>query len=198
MELAAELGDPAFSANGMNPVTRYAELIHHYRSRWAQAGRDPADALVGAGPGETFVTRDSHGAVAAYRPVYERFAAMVANFGQLPGTLTVYDGYVDFLARGSALAGRPEQVIDKVGRYHEAFGNQPMAIGATRASLAATSSPAAWSYSGCRRLPRRCAVASPTRTGPARSPRPGVVPPGSTRLPSSLQADHIYRLSRKY
>ena len=129
MELAAEFGDPVFSANGMNPVTRYAELIHHYRSRWAQAGRDPADALVGAGHGQTFVTRDSQDAVAAYRPVYERFAAMVANSGQLPGTFTVYDGYADFLERSSALVGSPEQVIDKVGRYHEAFGNRLIAIG---------------------------------------------------------------------
>jgi alkanesulfonate monooxygenase SsuD/methylene tetrahydromethanopterin reductase-like flavin-dependent oxidoreductase (luciferase family) len=129
VELAAEFGDPVFSANGMNPVTRYAELIRHYRARWALAGRDPAEALVGAGHGQTYVTRNSQDAVAAYRPVYERFAAMVANSGQLPGTFTVYDGYQDFLERGSALVGSPEQVIDKVGRYHEAFGNRLIAIG---------------------------------------------------------------------
>ncbi len=35
VELAAEFGDPVFSANGMNPITRYAELIRHYRDRWA-------------------------------------------------------------------------------------------------------------------------------------------------------------------
>ena len=129
VELAAEFGDPVFSANGMNPVTRYAELIRHYRTRWAQAGRDPADALVGAGHGQTYVTRDSQDAVAAYRPVYERFAAMVASSGQLPGTFTVYEGYEDFLERGSALVGSPEQMIDKVGRYHEAFGNRLISIG---------------------------------------------------------------------
>ena len=67
--------------------------------------------------------------MAAYQPVYERFAAMVANSGQLPGTFTVYDGYGDFLERGSALVGSPQQVIDKVGRYHEAFGNRLIAIG---------------------------------------------------------------------
>ena len=87
VELAAEFGDPVFSANGMNPVTRYAELIRHYRSRWAEAGRDPAEALVGAGHGQTYVTRNSQDAVAAYRPVYERFAAMVANSGH-PGNLS--------------------------------------------------------------------------------------------------------------
>ena len=55
VELAAEFGDPVFSANGMNPVTRYAELIRHYRDRWAAQGRDPAEALVGAGHGQTYV-----------------------------------------------------------------------------------------------------------------------------------------------
>jgi alkanesulfonate monooxygenase SsuD/methylene tetrahydromethanopterin reductase-like flavin-dependent oxidoreductase (luciferase family) len=129
VELAAEFGDPVFSANGMNPVTRYAELIRHYRSRWAEAGRDPADALVGAGHGQTYVTRNSQDAVAAYQPVYEKFAAMVANSGQLPGTFTIYDSYDDFLHRGSALVGSPQQVIDKVGRYHEAFGNKLISIG---------------------------------------------------------------------
>jgi len=129
VELAAEFGDPVFSANGMNPVTRYAELVRHYRSRWASAGRDPADALVGAGHGQTYVTRDSQEAVAAYEPVFERFRAMVANSGQLPGTFTVWDTYEDFLERGSALVGSPEQVIDKVGRYHEAFGNTLISIG---------------------------------------------------------------------
>jgi hypothetical protein len=39
--------------------------------------------------------------------VYERFAVQVANSGQLPGTFTQYDGYEDFLNRGSALVGSP-------------------------------------------------------------------------------------------
>ena len=129
VELAAEFGDPVFSANGMNPVTRYAELIRHYRDRWATQRHDPAKALVGAGHGQTYVTRDSQDAVAAYQPVYERFAAMVASSGQLPGTFTIYDSYDDFLERGSALVGSPQQVINKVGRYHDAFGNRLIAIG---------------------------------------------------------------------
>lgn len=135
VELAVEFGDPVFSANGMNPVTRYAELVRHYRARWAEAGRDPAGALVGAGHGQTYVTRRSQDAKAAYEPVYVRFAAMVAASGQLPGTFTVYDGYDDFLARGSALVGSAEEVIDKVGRYHEAFGNTLIAIGGHRGNL---------------------------------------------------------------
>jgi alkanesulfonate monooxygenase SsuD/methylene tetrahydromethanopterin reductase-like flavin-dependent oxidoreductase (luciferase family) len=75
------------------------------------------------------VTRNSQDAVAAYQPVYEKFAAMVANSGQLPGTFTIYAGYNDFLELGSALVGSPQQVIDKVRRYHQAFGNRLIAIG---------------------------------------------------------------------
>jgi alkanesulfonate monooxygenase SsuD/methylene tetrahydromethanopterin reductase-like flavin-dependent oxidoreductase (luciferase family) len=134
VELAAEFGDPVFSANGMNPVTRYAELIRHYRAAWAERGREPADALVGAGH-QLYVTRTSQEAVAAWQPVYERFAVQVANSGQLPGTFTQYDGYQDFLDRGSALVGSPEQVIDKVGRYHAAFGNTLMSVSGHRGDL---------------------------------------------------------------
>jgi alkanesulfonate monooxygenase SsuD/methylene tetrahydromethanopterin reductase-like flavin-dependent oxidoreductase (luciferase family) len=129
VELAAEFGDPVFSANGMNPVTRYAELVRHYRARWAEQGRDPADALVGAGHGQTYVTKSSQDATAAFRPVYEKFAKMVANSGQLAGTFTLYDSYEDYLERGSALVGSPEQVIDKVGHYHQAFGNRLISVG---------------------------------------------------------------------
>ena len=143
VELAVEFGDPVFSANGMNPITRYAELVDHYRDTWAAHGRAPSTALVGAGHAQMYVTRDSQDAVAAYRPVYERFAAMVAKSGQLPGTFTLYDDYDDFLARGSALVGSPQQVIDKVGRYHEAFGNSLISIGGHPGDL----DPADWAAS---------------------------------------------------
>lgn len=135
VELAAEFGDPVFSANGMNPVTRYAELVRHYRASLAAVGHPPESALVGAGHGQTYVTRRSQDARDSYAPVYERFAAMVANSGQLPGTFTIYDGYDDFLVRGSALIGSPEEVIDKIGRYHEAFGNSLISIGGHRGHL---------------------------------------------------------------
>lgn len=49
VELAARYGDPLFSANVTNPIEPYAELVDHYRERWAHYGHDPADALVGAG-----------------------------------------------------------------------------------------------------------------------------------------------------
>ncbi|WP_213813670.1 LLM class flavin-dependent oxidoreductase [Glaciihabitans sp. dw_435] len=130
VELAAEFGDPIFSANAMNPITKYAELIRHYRAKWAEHGRNPVDALVGAGHIGLYVTRNSQEAREAYRPIYEQFVASVAQADHsLPGTRTDYDSYEDFLERGSALVGSPQEVIDKVGRYHEQFGYSLISVG---------------------------------------------------------------------
>jgi alkanesulfonate monooxygenase SsuD/methylene tetrahydromethanopterin reductase-like flavin-dependent oxidoreductase (luciferase family) len=130
VELAAEFGDPIFSANGMNPITRYAQLIDHYRAKWAEHGRDPREALVGAGHGGLYVAPNSQDAREAYRPIYERFAAFVAKSdSSLPGTRTDYASYEDFLERGSALVGSPQEVVDKANRYHEAFGNTLISVG---------------------------------------------------------------------
>ncbi len=74
MRSSEKWGDPVFSANVTNPIDPYAELIRHYRERWAHHGHDPADALVGS----------------------------------------------------------PEQVIDKVGRFHEQFGHEVIHLSAER------------------------------------------------------------------
>lgn len=129
VELAARHGDPIFSANAMNPIEQYAALVRHYRAVWAETGRDPAQATVGAGHA-LFVARTSQEAKAAYRPVYEEFVAAVAKADHsLPGTRTDYADYDDYLARSSALVGSPQEVIDKVGRYHDAFGNSVISVG---------------------------------------------------------------------
>ncbi|WP_420111007.1 LLM class flavin-dependent oxidoreductase [Pseudactinotalea sp.] len=136
VELAVEFGDPIFSANGFNPIEHYAKLIRHYRRTWEEAGRDPADALVGAGHGGPFVARRSQDAVEHFRPIYERFAARIqANDTHLPGTRTDYESYEDFLERGSWLIGSPQQVIDKVLRYHEEFGHTVISTGGHRGDL---------------------------------------------------------------
>ncbi|PJI93823.1 LLM class flavin-dependent oxidoreductase [Luteimicrobium subarcticum] len=131
VELAAEYGDPIFSANGFNPVEYYARLVRHYRSAWEARGRDPERALVGAGHGAVHVARRSQDAVEAYRPVYEALAERLraADNHHLAGTATLYDSYEDYLERGSALVGSPQQVLDKVLRYHEAFGNSAITVG---------------------------------------------------------------------
>ncbi|GIG21737.1 luciferase-like monooxygenase [Cellulomonas chitinilytica] len=136
VELAAEFGDPIFSANGFNPLEYYARLVRHYRGAWSARGRDPQDALVGAGHGFVYVAERSQDAVEAFRPVYESLTARLRGANtNLPGTVTDWDSYEDFLARGSWLIGSPQQVIDKVATYHEAFGHRVININGNRGGL---------------------------------------------------------------
>jgi alkanesulfonate monooxygenase SsuD/methylene tetrahydromethanopterin reductase-like flavin-dependent oxidoreductase (luciferase family) len=126
VDLAARHGDPIFSANVSNPVEPYAELVRHYRERWAFHGHRPEDALVGAGTAGFYVTRTSQEAVAAYRPMFEARLA----FARRSGLPTVFESIEDFVQRSSALVGSPEQVIDKVGRYHQQLGHEAMHLSA--------------------------------------------------------------------
>ncbi|MET9273993.1 hypothetical protein [Kribbella sp. NPDC003557] len=58
--------------------------------------------------------KTSQEAVEGYRPVFDAFMdSPGARHNQLP-----------FLDGGSVLVGSPEQVIDKFGRYQEAFGHE--------------------------------------------------------------------------
>lgn len=126
VDLAAYYGDPIFSANVTNPIQPYAELIRHYRERWAHYGRRPEDALVGAGTAGFHVAPTSQEAVAAYRFTFESRLAAQRQAG-LP---VVFDSLEDLVERSSALIGSPEQVIDKVGRYHEQFGHEVIHLSA--------------------------------------------------------------------
>ncbi|MDV7240662.1 MULTISPECIES: LLM class flavin-dependent oxidoreductase [Rhodococcus] len=128
VDLAARYGDPLFSANVTNPVEPYAELIRHYRERWIDYGHDPADALVGAGTAGFYVTPKSQDAVDTWRPIH---AARI-EFARRTGLPVVFDTVEDFVERSSALIGSPEQVIDKVARYHEQFGHEVIHLGADR------------------------------------------------------------------
>ncbi|CQD03017.1 F420-dependent methylene-tetrahydromethanopterin reductase [Mycobacterium lentiflavum] len=126
VDLAARHGDPIFSANVVNPVEPYAELVRHYRQRWQFYGHNPEDALVGAGTAGFYVTRTSQEAVAAYRPMFEARLA----FARRAGAPVVFDSIEDFVERSSALVGSPAQIIDKVGRYHEQLGHEVMHLSA--------------------------------------------------------------------
>lgn len=126
VDLAARYGDPLFSANVTNPFEPYAELIRYYRERWEFYGHDPDDALVGAGTAGFHVAPTSQEAVAAYRFTFEaRLAAQ-----RKAGFPIVFDTLEDLVERSSALIGSPEQVIDKVGRYHEQFGHEVIHLSA--------------------------------------------------------------------
>ena len=124
VELAAKWGDPLFSANVTNPIERYAELVSHYRERWAHHGRVPEDALVGAGSAGYYAAKNSQDAKETYRPVFQ---ARQEAF-QRQGIPQVVHSLEDAIERGSALIGSPQQIVDKVLRYHEHMGHEVLAL----------------------------------------------------------------------
>ena len=100
--------------------------MRHYRQRWEAYGHRPEDALVGAGTAGFHVAPTSQEAIAAYRPIFEARLAAQRRSGLPVGCESIH-GRVD---RSSALVGSPQQVIDKVGRYHDQLGHEVMHLSA--------------------------------------------------------------------
>jgi alkanesulfonate monooxygenase SsuD/methylene tetrahydromethanopterin reductase-like flavin-dependent oxidoreductase (luciferase family) len=134
VDLAARWGDPLFSANVTNPIEPYAELVDHYRERWEFHGHDPADALVGAGTAGYYAAKNSQDAIETYRPVYEGRMAAFRRLGLEP----LFASLEDAIERSSILVGSPQQIIDKVHRYHERFGHEVMHLHADADGLTET------------------------------------------------------------
>ncbi|WP_151770561.1 LLM class flavin-dependent oxidoreductase [Streptomyces abyssomicinicus] len=124
-DFAARHGDPIFSSNGSGPVDRYANLMDHYRSRFAAYGHDPAQALVGSGTAGYFGARTSQEAVAKYRPVFEARLAVNRTFD---GGSIRYDTVEDWIAGSSVLVGSPQQIIEKVLAQHQRLGHELLHI----------------------------------------------------------------------
>ncbi|MGD0560404.1 MAG: LLM class flavin-dependent oxidoreductase [Streptosporangiaceae bacterium] len=122
VELAARYGEPLFSANVTNPIQPYAELVRYYRERWAHYGHDPAGLAVGAGTAGFLAARRSQDAIDAYAPVFAKQHAFQQRLGLTP----VFPTLEDFVERSSALIGSPQQIIDKVHRYHKELGHTVM------------------------------------------------------------------------
>ncbi|BBH68979.1 luciferase-like monooxygenase [Actinoplanes sp. OR16] len=119
VDLAASYGDPLFSANVTNPIEPYAELIDYYRERWAFYGHDPAAIRIGAGSAGFFAAQTTQEAISTYKPIYEARLAAFRAVGVEP----VFPTLEDAVERSSILVGSPQQIIDKVHRYHERFGH---------------------------------------------------------------------------
>lgn len=131
VDLAARYGDPLFSANVTNPIGPYAELIRYYRERWAHYGHDPAKIGVGAGSAGYYAAPTSQQALADYRPVFAQYL----EFQKRAGVEPVFPTLEDFVERSSALVGSPQQVIEKVHRYHEQFGHSVLHLHADAGAL---------------------------------------------------------------
>ena len=106
-------------------------MIRYYRERWEHYGHDPADIAVGAGTAGLLVTRTSQEALDIYRPLFEANLA----FYEKAGLPVVFESLEDFVERSSALIGSPEQIIDKVHRYHEQFGHTVLHLQADASGL---------------------------------------------------------------
>lgn len=131
VDLAARYGDPLFSANVTNPIDPYAALVRYYRERWAYYGHDPARIAVGAGSAGYYAAKTSQQAIDEYRPVFAGYLAFQQRLGLQP----VFPTLDDYIARSSALIGSPQQVIDKVHRYHEQFGHTVLHLHADAGGL---------------------------------------------------------------
>nr|WP_230420129.1 LLM class flavin-dependent oxidoreductase [Catenulispora pinistramenti] len=133
VDLAARYGDPLFSANVTNPIEPYAELIRYYRERWAFHGHDPAKAAVGAGTAGFYAAATSQEALRGYAPVFAGHLAMCKRMGVEP----VFPTLEDFVTRSSALIGSPQQILEKVHKYHEQFGHTVLHLQAEPTGLSA-------------------------------------------------------------
>ncbi|WP_066360458.1 LLM class flavin-dependent oxidoreductase [Herbidospora mongoliensis] len=126
VDLAASYGDPLFSANVSNPVEPYAELVAYYRERWEHHGHDPKDAVVGAGSAGYYSAPKSQDAIDTYRPIFDARLKFFASRGLDP----VFHDLEDAIERSSILVGSPQQIIDKVHRYHDKLGHEVLHLSA--------------------------------------------------------------------
>jgi alkanesulfonate monooxygenase SsuD/methylene tetrahydromethanopterin reductase-like flavin-dependent oxidoreductase (luciferase family) len=131
VDLAARYGDPLFSANVTNPIEPYAELVRYYRERWSFYGHDPEQLGVGAGTAGYYAKRNSQEALAEYRPVFESSLALQRQMGLDP----VFPTLEDYVERSSALIGSPQQIIEKVHRYHDQLGHSVLHLHADAGGL---------------------------------------------------------------
>jgi alkanesulfonate monooxygenase SsuD/methylene tetrahydromethanopterin reductase-like flavin-dependent oxidoreductase (luciferase family) len=131
VDLAAKYGDPLFSANVTNSIEPYAELVRYYRERWAHYGNDPALAAVGAGTAGYYARPNSQDAIEEYRPIFAGRLAFQKRLGVEP----VFPTLEDFVERSSALIGSPQQIVEKVHRYHEQFGHSVLHLHADASGL---------------------------------------------------------------
>ena len=75
-------------------------------------------------PAPLFIAETSQEAKEQYGPVYEALVAAT----NVPGNNSIFRDIDHAIAEGPALVGSPQQVIDKIGRFHGAFGHDLQSI----------------------------------------------------------------------
>ncbi|MEP9382813.1 LLM class flavin-dependent oxidoreductase [Nocardioides cheoyonin] len=123
-ELAGRWGDPLFSANAIQPRDNYTVLIEHYRRAYAEHGHDPRFAYVGAGAGFLYLADTTQEAREAFGPTYEKMVEYHLQPGHhTPGNEMTFRDIDSAIERGPVLVGSPQQVVEKILWWHEAFGH---------------------------------------------------------------------------
>ncbi|MDF3289754.1 LLM class flavin-dependent oxidoreductase [Streptomyces silvisoli] len=122
-ELAARHGDPLFSANAIQPRDAYARLISHYRERFAVYGHDPRNAYVGAGSGGLFIANTTQQAITRLKDYYEARVRQTykPHLAGRTGYNTPFRTIEDAIGNGPQLVGSPQQIIDKILGFHQAY-----------------------------------------------------------------------------
>lgn len=123
-ELAAKNGEPIFSSNTFHPMAKYKELIDHYRERLEYYGYDSKQAIIGAGARGLYLANTTEEAIARFRPYYDLSMGTDAS----KFNLSPFKNLEDHIQNGSALVGSADQVIEKIIKYHRAFGHQVQSI----------------------------------------------------------------------
>lgn len=122
--LAGRWGDPLFSANAIQPRENYRVLIDRYRAEYERHGHDPRYAYVGAGAGFLFLADTTQQAREYYGPIYEKMVEFFNKPGNhTPGNEMTFRDIDHAIATGPVLVGSPQQIIDKILYFHEAFGH---------------------------------------------------------------------------
>jgi alkanesulfonate monooxygenase SsuD/methylene tetrahydromethanopterin reductase-like flavin-dependent oxidoreductase (luciferase family) len=120
--LAAKWGDPLFSANAIQPRDNYKVLIDHYRAEYDRHGHDPRYAYVAAGAGFLFLADTTQQAKQHYGPIYSKMVEFFNKPGNhTPGNEMTFRDIDHAVAEGPVLVGSPQQIIDKIGYFHQAF-----------------------------------------------------------------------------
>ncbi|MFT2014427.1 LLM class flavin-dependent oxidoreductase [Streptomyces sp. 796.1] len=129
-ELAAKHGDPLFSANAIQPRPAYTRLIDHYREQFAAHGHDPATAYVGAGSGGLFIADTTQQAIVQFKEFYEARVrqSYKPHLAGKPGYNTPFRTIEDAIADGPHLIGSPQQIIDKILDFHQAYRHDLQSI----------------------------------------------------------------------
>lgn len=126
VELAARWGDPLFSANAIQPLAAYQELIAYYFESYERHGHDPSRAYLGAGSGAggLFIADSAAEAKRQFGPVYEGLVAA----RNVPGNNSPFRSIEHAIAEGPALVGTAEQVVDKILRFHQSFSHDLQSV----------------------------------------------------------------------